>query len=237
MFTDDTTIENHINAKRQHNLALQRDTYVLMAITLGLALLFASLALIYPGLAAFLASHWYIAIGLAVLAVILILLSYFSPALRKAPINMVIYALFTVCFVYLVGFAASSNFWRYVYFALWILFLIVLGYLLYAHATSTAVSALVSFAIVFSAAMIVFFVFLIFTKMGFLPLVFVMLGTMVYGYYLGHNVRTNARGTLLDPTTDDPFTGAVRSWLEGFLVFFRFIEMLGYGCCKHKSAI
>lgn len=42
------------------------------------------------------------------------------------------------------------------------------------------------------------------------------------------------RGGMFDYGDDDPWTGAVRIWAEGVLVFCRFFEMLSRGCCKSK---
>lgn len=84
------------------------------------------------------------------------------------------------------------------------------------------------------SCLIIFVIFLIFTEIWFLWLVIVMIGTMVIGFYLNYDVRRMVRGGLYDYGDDDAWTGAVRIWAEGMLVFCRFFEMLGKGCCKNK---
>ena len=62
----------------------------------------------------------------------------------------------------------------------------------------------------------------------------IVIAAMVVGFYLNYDVRRMVRGGLYDYGDDDAWTGAVRIWAEGVLVFCRFFEMLGKGCCKNK---
>lgn len=89
--------------------------------------------------------------------------------------------------------------------------------------------------IVAVCSLIIFVVFLIFTEVYFIGLLLVLLGVMVLGFYLNYDVRRMVRGGLYDYGNDDPWTGAVRIWAEGALVFCRFFELLGRGCCKQKD--
>ena len=237
MFGEDIAIDPGIHAKRQYTLSQQRNLYLLMAMTLGLALLAATLAFIFPKVGEFIERFWAIALVAGVLAFLLIALCYFLGAFQKQPISLAIYALFTFLFVYVITYLVLKDKSMLFYFALWIVFLIILGYLIYSHATNTYMSTLVAIMIVVAAALVVFLVFLIFTHASFLGLLFAMLAAMLFGYYLSYDVRKNTRGTLFDPTVEEPFSGAVRAWIEPGLVFMRFLEMVGYGCCKHKTSV
>lgn len=57
---------------------------------------------------------------------------------------------------------------------------------------------------------------------------------MVAGFYLNYEVGNSVRGKKFDYGDDDPWTGAVKIWANGTLVFCRFFEMLARGCCKNK---
>lgn len=237
MYVEDIALDPGILAKRQYILAQQRGLYMLMAITLGLALAFASVLLCFPAVANIIESLWVVALVVALLALLIVLLCYCVPALQQRPLSMIMWILFTILFIYLVAFLVIKDKSLLFYYALWIVFLIVLGYLVYSLMTSTFMSSLVAIAIVVGGALIVFLIFLIFTNASFLGLLAVMLLAMVYGYYLNYDVRKSVRGTLFDPTMEDPYGGAVRVWPEAVLVFLRFLEMLGYGCCKHKTSV
>ena len=95
-------------------------------------------------------------------------------------------------------------------------------------------NTLVSILVVAASCLLIFLVFLIFTQIKFIGLLLVLLGVLVFGFYLNYDVRKMVRGGIAEYSTDDPYTGAVRIWLESVLVFCRFIELLGRGCCKNK---
>lgn len=234
MYSDDFAVEQSIINKRAYGLSLHRNIYFLMALTLALALVFATFALQYPSLADFLRKYWIVAAVAFVIALLLLIFSYFINSFRREPLNMIIYVLFTLCFIWFVAWAVVRDPTFLLYFVLWIVLLALLGYLLYSFSTTGSVSALASLVIVVTAAVAVLLVFLIFTNVSFLWLLFAALGAMVFSYYLNYDVRKAARGTLMDPTTEDAWTGAVRGWAEGHLVLCHFLEMIGYGCCKRK---
>ena len=86
-----------------------------------------------------------------------------------------------------------------------------------------------------ASCLIIFAVFLIFSDICFLGLLLVLIAVMVFGFYINYDVRRMVRGGLYDYGDDDPWTGSVRLWGEGVLVFCRFFELLGRGCCKNKG--
>ena len=94
---------------------------------------------------------------------------------------------------------------------------------------------LFSLLVVIISCLLVFIVFLIFSELNFLGLLLTLIGAMVLGFYLNYDVRRMVRGGLYDYGDDDAFTGAIRLWGECVLVFCRFFELLGRGCCKNKD--
>ena len=95
-------------------------------------------------------------------------------------------------------------------------------------------STLFSLMVVSAACLLVFVAFLIFSDVEFIGLLLVLLAVLVFGFYLNYDVRRMVRGGLYEYGYEDAFTGAVRIWAESVMVFCRFVELLGRGCCNAK---
>jgi len=219
--------------ERQRNLYFLKMLYTLFAIELLIAVIWTSFALAYPdpfgnGIKA----YWQVAITTGVLCLIFILLAMFIPFCQKIPISIVIYILFTLCFMHFASWLALIDPSYLVYYALWLLLAIAVGYAIYAWSTSTYMNSLISILITGVACLIVFVAFLIFSNVVFLGLLLVLLGVIIYGFYLNYDIRKVVRGGIQDYSREDPWSGAVRIWLESVFVFCRFIELLGRSCCK-----
>jgi len=124
---------------------------------------------------------------------------------------------------------------RLVYYALWLLFAVAVGFAIYAWSTNTYMNTLFSLMVVAVSCLIVFVVFLIFSEVNFIGLLLVLLGILVFGFYLNYDVRKMVRAGLYEYSSDDAWTGAVRIWAESLMVFCRFVELLGRGCCSEKE--
>ena len=85
------------------------------------------------------------------------------------------------------------------------------------------------------SCLVVFINFLIFSDINFVGLLLVLLAILVFGFYFNYDIRKMVRGGVYDAENDDPWTGAVRIWGESLMVFCRFVELLGRGCCKTKA--
>ena len=220
---------------RQKNLNFIRMLYSLFAVELLVALIWTSFALAYyDPFGKGIERWWEFAIATGVICLILILLALFMPAFRKSPLNLVVYGVFTICFMHFISYVVLVDQSRLVYYALWLLFGIALGFAIYAWSTSTYMNTLFSLMVVAVSCMIIFIVFLIFTDVNFLGLLLVLLAMLVFGFYLNYDVRRMVRSGLYEYGNDDPFSGAVRIWAEAVMVFCRFVELLGRGCCKQK---
>ncbi len=121
---------------------------------------------------------------------------------------------------------------RLVYYGLWLLFAIAVGYCIYAWGCQTYMSTLFSLLVVSAACLVVFVGFLIFSEVEFVGMLLVLLGILVFGFYLNYDVRRMVRGGALED--DDAVCGSVRIWGESVMVFCRFVELLGRGCCNAK---
>lgn len=222
--------------ERSKNLNFIRLLYTLFALQLLIAIIWTSFAIsYYPEFGSGIVKHWWIAIITGSICLILILATLFMNALRNSPINMVVYLIFTFCFMHFISYVCLKDSSYLVYYALWLLFAIAVGFSIYAWSTNTYMNTLFSLILVAVSCLIIFVVFLIFTEINFLGLLLVLLGGMILGFYLNYDVRRMVRGGLYDYGDDDPWTGAVRIWAESVLVFCRFFELLGRGCCKNKG--
>ena len=222
--------------ERRKNLGFVRQLYTLWAIQLFIALVWTSFALgYYDEFGKGIVKWWEFAIVSGVLCLILILVCFILPMVREFPINIVVYIVFTLCFMHLVSYVCLVETAYYVYYALWLLFAISVGFAIYAWSTTTYMNTLMSMMVVMISCLLVFVVFLIFTDIRFVGLLLVLVVVLIYGFYLNYDVRKMVRGGLYEYSRNDPWTGAVRIWVEGLLVFFRFIELMGKGCCKDKQ--
>ena len=207
--------------------------YTLFAITVLVAVIWTSFALsYYEGFGAGIQKYWQVAIATGVICLLCILLATFVPFAQRIPISIVIYLIFTLCFMHFVSWLALIDSSRLVYYALWLLLAVGIAYAIYAWSTSTYMNTLISILITGVACLLVFVGFLIFSEVSFLGLLLVLLAVLIYGCYLNYDIRKVVRGGIHEYTREDPWSGAVRIWIESLFVFCRFIELLGRSCCK-----
>ncbi len=229
--TGDVTVEN-----RRKHINFLRMLYTLFAIELLVALIWTSFAIAYyKDFGAGIVHWWEFAIVTGVLCLVLILVSFFIPAVRKTPINIAIYAIFTICFMHFISYVCLVDKSRLVYYALWLLFAIACGFAIYAWSISSYMDTMICIIIVFLSAFLVFLAFLVFSEVVFIGLLFVLLACVVFGFYMNYNVNKMVRTGFNEYAAEDPFTGAVRIWIESCLVVCRLAEMLINGCCKSKN--
>lgn len=100
----DASIASHNKStfeERQKNVSYLRTLYFLFSLEFIIAILFCVLSVYWwPSLGDFIVRWWGIALATAIICVLLILVTFFVPAVRKAPANLAIYAIFTLCFAW-----------------------------------------------------------------------------------------------------------------------------------------
>lgn len=218
--------------KREH-LGKIRMMYTLFAVQLIIALVWASFAISYRvPFGNGIETYWWVALITGIICVVILVLLYFVAKLRKMPLSMVMYIVFTLCFMYTVGYFCVLDDTYLVYYALWLLTAIAIGFAIYAWAAPNGMSSMIAMVVVLFSCLLVFLVFLIFTSVSFIGLSLVLLVILIFGFYLHYDVRKMVRGGVNDYNVDDPWAGAVTIWGDGLLVFFRFFELLGRACCK-----
>ena len=210
--------------ERQRNLGFLRTLYTLFAITVLVAVIWTSFALsYYDGFGFGIQKYWQVAIVTGVICLLCILLATFVPFAQRIPISIVIYVVFTLCFMHFASWLALVDPSRLVYYALWLLLAVGVAYAIYAWSTSTYMNTLISILITGVACLLVFVGFLIFSEVSFLGLLLVLLAVLIYGCYLNYDIRKVVRGGIHDYSREDPWGGAVRIWIESRFVLCRLI--------------
>lgn len=219
--------------ERRRNMNFLKSLYSLFALELIITVLWTSFALsYYPEFGDGIKRWWEFAIASGVLCLILIFACFVFSFTSRLPINIIMYVLFTFSFMHFASWLVLIDPSYLVYYGLWLLLLISIGFTVYAWSTSNYMNTMISIHVIVVSTLLVFIVFLIFSDIKFLGLLLVLLGAIVYGFYLNYDVRKMVRGGVYEYGRDDPWTGAVRIWIESLLVFCRFIELLGRSCLK-----
>jgi len=221
--------------ERQKNVSFLWLLYTLFAVSILIAIIWTSFAIEYPNpFGNGIKNTWWCAIVSGSLCLILIIAAFFVSSLGNPPLNMVIYGIFVLCFMHFTSWLCLNDETGLVYYGLWLLLAIGLAMAIYAWNTEVAFNTIVSLLAICFACLIVYLIFLMFSEVNFMGLVLVLIAAMIVGFYLNYDVGSSVRGKKLDYGDDDAWTGAVKIWADGVLVFCRFFEMLGRGCCKNK---
>ena len=219
--------------ERQRSLGFLRVLYTLFAVTLLVAVVWTSFALgCFDDFGLGVQTYWQVAIATGVVCLLCVLLAAFVPFAQRIPVSIVVYVVFTLCFMHFASWLSLVDPSRLVYYALWLLLAVGTAYAVYAWAAATHMNALLSILVTGVACLLVFAGFLVFSDVSFLGLLLVLLAVLVYGCYLNYDIRKVVRGGVHDFAREDPWSGAVRIWVESLFVFCRFVELLGRSCCK-----
>ena len=219
--------------ERTKNLNFLRLLYSLFALELLIAVIWTSFALAYfPEFGDGIKRWWEFAIVSGVLCLLLIIIALIFQFARNFPINVVIYLLFTFSFMHFSSWLSLVDHTFLVYYALWLLLFIAVGFAIYAWSTNTYMNTMISILVIVASTLVVFMAFLIFSEIRFLGLLLVLLGVIIYGFYLNYDVRKMVKGGVYEYSREDAWSGAVRIWAEGLLVFVRFVELMGRSCCR-----
>ncbi len=219
--------------ERLKNLNYLRLLYTLFALELLIAVTWSSFALSFTtDFGDGIKQWWEFAIVSGVLCLLLILAAFIFQFTHNFPINIIVYLLFTFSFMHFTSWLVQVDSSFLVYYTLWLLLFIGVGFSAYAWSTNSYMNTMISIFVIVASTVIVFMAFIIFSEIRFLWLLLVLLGTIIYGFYLNYDVRKMVRGGIIEYSREDSWTGAVTIWAEGLLVFVRFIELLGRSCFR-----
>lgn len=119
--------------ERQKNVSYLRTLYFLFSLEFIIAILWCVFTTTYvPSVGAWIVDWWYFALFAAILCVLLILITFFVPAVRRAPVNIAIYAIFVLAFAYCWSYLVN-RFAEYqvAWYILWLLAAVAIGFALY----------------------------------------------------------------------------------------------------------
>ena len=223
--------------ERQRNLKYTRFLYTLLAAELILALTWTSFCLHYWNkLGQPIASAWVAGMIAGIISGLLVLATFFVAAVRRFPVNWAVYFLFSLAFAHLWAYLCCLDESRLLYFALWLLTAVSVGFALYALSATYYMQTTESALVVLGSSMPVLLAFLAFTEMDFFLLILVYIVVAIFGVYLALDLRTMLKHNLYDNSEDDAVAGAVRIWIESVLVFCRLGELVGSMFYKPKIA-
>lgn len=220
---------------RENNLKYIRMLYMLILVILAATLIWASCGIKYADpFGNGIRKYWWVALVCGVMCLVLIIAATFVRKLQKSPISIAIYAVFLLCFMYFVGYLCIVDQSRLVYYVVWVLFAVVLGFAIYSYFANYYLRSIESIILVLCAASLVLFLFVMFSEIETWKLVLVTVPAVILGYYINTSLRTIVRNSLFDHDEEDPFNGAVRIWLEGCFVFCRMGELTGKQLTKRQ---
>jgi hypothetical protein len=121
--------------ERHKNVGFLRTLYGLFALELIITLAWSSWVLTNDKLGEWVVRYWGIALATGIISILLILVCTFVAAVRESPVNVAIYAIFTICFAYTIAYLSRKD-WiggsQLVYYGLWVLTAIAIMFALYA---------------------------------------------------------------------------------------------------------
>lgn len=119
--------------ERQRNISYLRTLYFLFALEFVVAILcswFASS--IWEGLGNFIVDWWYFAAIALFICIVMVLVTFFVPAVRRFPVNIVIYLLFLLAFAYVWTYLVCRfKNTGYAWYVLWLLAAIAIAFAIY----------------------------------------------------------------------------------------------------------
>lgn len=224
--------------ERQRNLKYTRFLYILLAIELILALVWTSFCIYYwDKLGASIVRWWVFGMIAGIISSLLVVATFFVSAIKRFPINWVIYIVFTLAFAHLWAFLCCLESSRLLYYALWLLNSIAIGFALYTLSATYYMQTTESVLVVLGSSLPVLLAFLAFTEMNFFLLILIYIPVVIFGVYLALDLRIMLKHNIYDTNEDDAVVGALRIWIESILVFCRFGELVGSMFYKPKIMV
>ena len=212
--------------ERQENLGYLRQLYSFFALTLIIAVLWTNWCLRNTKLGTWVTTYWGLALAAAIIALIILLICLFAPFARQSPINLVLWALFTITFAYAVSYLCVKDKSGLCWYTLCLLAAIAVAFAIYSFFSQNYLQSLSAMLFIILAALLVMVLFIVFTNISFLGMIFCTLGAIIFGFYLNYDIRKMVRGNIYRNLKEDAPTGSVRLWGEVGLVFCRICEML-----------
>jgi len=202
-----------------------RKLYSLIAIQFAFATLVQYFSINNDDFAAWVSKNWGYALANGVqLVLVLISVYFFRNFFRKAPINVIIYAYFTILLCYMIVYFTRGQIWLMATSSLCILCVALFSYALTSRTDLTFIGGTIY---VLGAGLVTYGLFLIATDVQFFTIVCLVLGIIILGFYLIYDTRYLIVGQSFSSEMEDPFIGSIVLYIDLFLIVFRVIALLG----------
>ena len=213
-----------------------RKLYFMLSLQLLLVGIFTSSAYYSSQFKLFLSSHswiFFVSLGLGVL--ILFMAFFFREKLKLPVINWIVFIFFTLClsfnFSYLVSIDKSD-------LALMVFittFFVNFSLLIYSLTTKIELTYQGASLFIFASLLFSLQIFLIFTAANFGGMILVLIGELIFSYYLVFDTQTLISGNLYNWDKEDWISGAVVIYIDIFFLFLRLCDLLRQLIFKERN--
>lgn len=172
-------------------------------------------------------SHPEISIVCIIVSIVtLILLSCFRSISRTVPTNYIVLSIFTLSEAYVVSFICGSTTPTLVIMAAAMTCSITIALTIYACTTKTDFTVMNSMLFIFSMVMLLFGIFLMFTKIKILHIIYSCLGVLLYSIYLIFDIQLIMGNKENSLEIDDYIYASVMLYLDIINLFLHILNLL-----------
>lgn len=218
--------------ERQRHLSFQRSLYTFYLIQVLVCLSWCIVVVCnMDSIGKFLTDWWQLGQIAQILAILIIIQTLFTKITRNSPLNWILYISFIILFSYSYSWIVAEDTYLYAYFAIWLIFCIAATYQFYSWSTTEHQKAYNTILLMSGPLAVVYAAFLIGSEATYFQMIQILLGCLLFGFYLNWDIRRMVRGNLYTFEKKDYVSGSISLWAETLVVFVRFIEQAFRSCC------
>lgn len=204
-----------------------RKVFAILTGQLLFAFICVALVNAYVSFDSWVGTYYEVTIATAVIQVLLMILTYTRrPLFRGAPMNVLLFIIFTLAFSWNLVYIESLDDTPKVLMVITHAILTNFSLLLYAFTTRKDLSYLGATIYIIGSALVGYEIFLIASDIPFMSLVTISLAVVVYGFYLIYGTQYLIVGQSLSAEMEDPVVGSVIVYDDLILIPFRLIEAM-----------
>ena len=167
-----------------------------------------------------------------------VLFSIFVFCKRWSRVNCASWAVWVIHVILISGSFGFFSLWDYsLHFYLFqtVFTAISLGIAVFSLVSNHYLESATSFFVIISSSILPLEMFLLFTNMSYVTIAFVYGMTVVFGFFVNHDVRKSIRHTASGKRKQNYVTGSINVYFEIILVFFRVFELIVSTLRKNKN--
>jgi FtsH-binding integral membrane protein len=214
--------------RSSYRIIFLRKVYALLTFQLLVGLSYVAAAFESVQYHNWLLQYWQVAIAQGVVAVLLLLIVFFSrSSFRKRPVDVLTYLLFTQAVGHVLAYLAASTGNQILIMVVSLAVLLTFSLLIYALTTKFDLTYLGGTIYVIGSALFGFEIFLIASDLAFSQMIYVALAVIIFGFYLIYDTQFIIVGQSLNAEMENAFVGSIVVYMDVILIFFRLIQLLG----------